>query len=67
MRSRKNNELTIVVPGLGKEEAKKLRESLKEVKKTYAPHAKASIQIGREENFVRLMDQCRKQLGKKEE
>ena len=61
-----NSELTMVVPRLSKTQATELRDSLIKVKKTYAPNAKASIQVGLHENFQAMMQRCNRQLNGKE-
>ena len=60
--SNKNNELTMVVPQLNRKQANDLRNSLIEAKRTYAPNAKASIQVGKRENFQAIMQRCKRQL-----
>lgn len=60
--SKKNSELTMVVPKLNKRQATDLRNSLKEAKSRYAPNAKASIQIGKQENFIAIMGRCKRFL-----
>ena len=57
-----NNELTIVVPQLNRKQAIDLRSSLIETKRKYAPNAKASIQVGKRENFQAIMQRCNRQL-----
>ena len=57
-----NSELTMVIPQLNKREACALKNSLIEAKKTYAPHAKASIVIGKKENFSKIVQKCNHQL-----
>ena len=60
--SNKNYEFTMVVPELSKKQATNLRTFLVEVKRTYAPNAKASIQVGKRENFQAIMKRCKRQL-----
>lgn len=62
MSKRGNCELTMVIPQLNKKEACALKNSLIEAKKTYAPNARASIVIGKKENFSRIVQKCNLQL-----
>lgn len=62
MAGRKDQELTLVVPGLSRKEGVALRDALIIEKKKVAPKAKATIQIGRKKNFPNIMRSCRKAL-----
>ncbi len=63
MAGKKDRELTMVVPGLNRREAKELKINLIREKKRIAPLADASIAIGRKENFSKLAGSCIKRLG----
>ena len=62
---KKTCELTMVIPDLTKRQAQELRVSLIDVKKTYAPNGKGSIQLGKRENFPEIMKRCNRQLNAK--
>ena len=62
MAGRKDQELTLVVPGLSRKEGVALRDALIAEKKKVAPKAKATIQIGRKQNFPNIMRRCQKAL-----
>ncbi len=65
MAGNKDRELTMVVPGLSKREAIKLKERLVREKKRIAPFADASVAIGQREDFAKLAGSCIRKLGRK--
>ena len=62
MAGAKDNEFTFNARGLSKSEAKALRDRLVREKNRIAPKSKASIAVGKWDNFSRLMGKCRKEL-----
>ena len=55
MAGKKDQEFTLIIPGITKKEGKAIRDALVREKKKIAPQAKASIFVGKKENFCRLM------------
>ena len=62
MAGKKDQEFTLVVPGLTRKEGTVLRDVLIREKQKVAPMAKANIQIGRKKNFPNIMRRCQKAL-----
>ena len=54
MGRRTDQELTVVVPGLTKDEARELRREMIDIKNRHAPHARGGIVIGPKDNFDKL-------------
>ncbi len=61
----KDKEFVLVVPGLTKDQAKKLRDSLIGTTKTIAPNSKSYIQVGRKKNMESIIKNCNKRLDSK--
>lgn len=59
----RRGEMTIVIPGLEKSEAVELKREFMDLKNRVAPDAKASIAIGRRENFDVIAEKCEKRIG----
>ena len=62
MAGKKDQEFTLIVPGLTRKEGRELRDALVKEKQKVAPNSKATIQIGKKKNFPDLMQRCRAAL-----
>ena len=62
MAGKKDKEFVMIVPGLTKGQATKLRDSLTDTTKAMAPHSKSYIKIGRKKNMESIIKSCNKRL-----
>ena len=56
--SRNNREMTIVVPNLSRSDALEMKQEFVDLKNSIAPNARASIAIGKKDNFSNIADRC---------
>ncbi len=62
MAGKKDKEFVMIVPGLSKGQAIKLRDSLTDATKAMAPNSKSYIKIGRKKNMESIIKSCNKRL-----
>lgn len=58
----KKDILTVVVPNCSRQEALKLKREAVELKSKIAPKAKATMAVGKKENFAKIASRCVKSL-----
>lgn len=63
MAGQKDIVFTLVIPNLKKKDAYKLRTTLISLKQKYAPKSKASIAIGKRNNYQATVTKCDKQIS----
>ena len=63
MERQKDIVFTLVIPGLSKKEAYKLRSNLISLKQKYAPKSKSSIAVGKRSNYQATVNKCNKQIS----
>lgn len=60
--STKDSEFQLVVPNLNRSEAIRLKNNLITIKQRIAPHATATINFGKKDNFTKVINKCNKSI-----